>query len=314
MLATTNHIFFNAYTLKAPADGPHVLILGGVHGDEFEPMLAALNLIGPLQQRLQRGKVTLVPVVNMSAFEQGARCGTDALDLARTLPGHPDGTVSEQLAHHLSELIKTADYLIDLHTGGALFDILPLCGYLLHDREEVLQQQQAMAQAFGLPVIWGTDARVEGRTLSVARDFKIPAIYAECRGGLSANRDTIQLYEKGCLRVLAHLKLITPDTRASNDSYYWLEDYTPGQGHLQVKLPAPENGIFIPAVSVGQKVVKDTPLGELVHPLRQTRTTITAPEEGLVLMVRISSKVKEGESLGGILPISEKGKKRIYAN
>ena len=40
-----------------------------------------------------------------------------------------------------------------------------------------------MARAFNLPLIWGTDASLEGRSLSVARDAAVPAIYAEYLGG-----------------------------------------------------------------------------------------------------------------------------------
>lgn len=40
-----------------------------------------------------------------------------------------------------------------------------------------------MARAFGLPLIWGTDPTLPGRSLSVARDANVPAIYAEYLGG-----------------------------------------------------------------------------------------------------------------------------------
>ncbi len=48
--------------------GPHLLITGGVHGDEFEPMAAIRRLIGPLRAGRICGRVTLVPVVNEPAF------------------------------------------------------------------------------------------------------------------------------------------------------------------------------------------------------------------------------------------------------
>ena len=42
----------------------------------------------------------------------------DQLDLARTCPGRSDGSVTEQTAWALSESIRSADFYIDLHTGG----------------------------------------------------------------------------------------------------------------------------------------------------------------------------------------------------
>ena len=36
-------------TITGAADGPHLLITGGVHGDEFEPMETARRLIHELK-------------------------------------------------------------------------------------------------------------------------------------------------------------------------------------------------------------------------------------------------------------------------
>src|SRR5437016_11045603 len=75
--------------------GPHVLITGGVHGDEFEPMAAIRLLMRRLRPEGLRGRVTLVPVVNEPAFRRGQRTAADQLDLARTCPGQADGSVTE---------------------------------------------------------------------------------------------------------------------------------------------------------------------------------------------------------------------------
>lgn len=314
MFAKANHTHFKAIVTKAAITGPHVLIIAGVHGDEVEPMLAAIRLSKTLEGILTKGQVTIVPVANGSAFSLGNRTGEDHLDLARTMPGKKEGSVTEELAYALSQLIQKADYLIDLHTGGGLFDLLPLTGYLLHSDETILEKQQQMASAFNLPVVWGTDSQVQGRTLSVARDCGIPAIYAECRGGLSVNKQTVRRYEKGCLRVLATLGMTSPISDSASRVDYWLEDYTPGQGHLQVKLPSPVSGIFLPAARLGRQVTQGKLLGKIIDPLTQSNTSIRAKEDGLVFMLRIPAIVQEGDSLGGILPITQKGKKLIHAS
>lgn len=50
------------------APGPHVLISTGVNGDEYEPMLAARELIGLLAGILIPGRTTIVSMVNASAY------------------------------------------------------------------------------------------------------------------------------------------------------------------------------------------------------------------------------------------------------
>ena len=88
--------------LEAPEPGPHLLITGGVHGDEFEPMAAIRQLIASPSLKLLRGKLTLVPVVNEPAFLRGHRAGPDDQDLARTCPGDPNGSTTEQIARPLT--------------------------------------------------------------------------------------------------------------------------------------------------------------------------------------------------------------------
>jgi predicted deacylase len=290
-----------------------MIIITGVHGDEGEPILASLSLIKKLENKIIKGKVSIVPVANASAFELGKRSGEDEKDLARTFPGRVKGSVTQKAAFEISKLIKKGDYLIDLHTGGTLFDILPLTGYLLHPEKEILVKQQEMAKAFNLPVIWGTDANCNGRTLSVARDNNIPAIYAECRGGLFVNKKTIRLYEQGCQNVLESLGMIGCEINRKKSLFTWLEDYRPGEGHLQSKLPSPGNGIFVPSVSIGKEVKQGSLLGYVVNPFLNTKTKIICMEEGILFMLRITSSVKTGESLGGILPLPYEFKKVIYA-
>ena len=111
---------FATRTIAGAGAKPHLLVTAGVHGDEFEPMAAVRELIralDPMRPRL-RGRVTLAPVVNEAAFLRGQRTAEDGLDLARTCPGRADGTITERVAASLSQLIRAADYYIDLHTGG----------------------------------------------------------------------------------------------------------------------------------------------------------------------------------------------------
>jgi predicted deacylase len=168
-------MLFEAQTIRGKGEGPRLLIVAGVHGDEWEPMVAVRRLAGTLQPDEVRGIVTLVPVLNVPAYRAGRRVGPDGLDLARTFPGRPDGSPTQQIAYEFTSLLDRADYLIDLHTGGLQLSVWPLAGYLIHPDAEILQQQRRMARAFGLDAVWGNDPTLEGRTLSAARDRSVPA-------------------------------------------------------------------------------------------------------------------------------------------
>ena len=299
---------FEIHTIDSGKTGPEVLITAGVHGDEHEPIIAAGKLAHELPAVLQRGRVILVPCVNVSAYNLNSRCGEDGLDLARTCPGSQEGSLTERVAFQVSKLIRQASYFIDLHTGGRIFDIFPLAGYMLHDSPGVLEAQRKMAEAFSLPVIWGTDNRAEGRTLSVARDANVPAIYVEYGGPSPISARIVKEYSEGCLRVLALLDMVKPEEPSGHTFSFWVEDHRLDNGHLQSKTPSPADGIFIPEVEVGSTVQTGDLWGTVQDPVSGVKSIIKADFDGLVLFTRVRGYVKKDESLGGLLPITKPGK------
>jgi len=296
------------HSLESNNPGPIVLILAGVHGDEYEPMLAIYKLHKLIKNNLKCGKVILVPIVNNSAYMLGSRVGVDGKDLARCCPGDPLGSETMKAAAEISALIQESDYLIDLHTGGRLFDIYPMIGYMLHSDQQILNKQRLMAKVFGLPGVWGTDAKPNGRTLSVARDAGVPAIYAEFGGPGPAREIVIESYVQGCLNVLNHLGMLNQDAiemEWEGYTFFLQEDRKPNSGFLQGKMLASCEGIFNSSVKVGQRIEAGQVWGEICEPKTGFVTYPKAEASGFVLFVRSEPHVKKGESLGGILELDE---------
>jgi predicted deacylase len=287
-------------TIVGDRDGPHVLITAGVHGDEFEPMAAVRQLIQELSPSQLRGRVTLIPCVNEPAFRRGERTAEDGLDLARTCPGRAAGSVTERIACLLSEQIRLADYYVDLHTGGTKLTVYPLTGYMLHPRAEILAVQRRMARAFGLPLVWGTDPNLNGRSLSVARDAGVPAIYAEYLGGAACDRRGVAALVRGCRNVLAELKLTDqPDPLPVEPLV--VEDPRSNSGFMQINHPAPCEGFFEPARRLGQQVRQGDLLGTITDLLGQRREPVAAAQTGCLIVLHAFARVTPGECLGVIL-------------
>ncbi|NND05310.1 MAG: succinylglutamate desuccinylase [Saprospiraceae bacterium] len=293
--------------LKGKHPGPHLLVTAGVHGDEYEPMEACRRLYLQLQDEMEllHGKITLVPVVNHPAFAMASRTGPDGLDLARICPGRADGTISERIAHAVSELITSADYYIDMHNGGHLYNIYPFSGYVLHPDHNILMVQQNMARSFGLPIVWGTDPTLPGRTLSVARDANIPAIYIEIGGAGIYNESMTKLAVQGCKNVLANLNLLKIIENKKPVRYH-VEDHRRESGFLQRLLPSPADGFFMPEVAFEEPVKKGQPIGLVQDALGQVKTPILADQDGIVFILRNSPSVHKGDSLGAILPATQR--------
>ena len=60
---------------------PHVLVIGGVHGDESEGVVAAYGLIGECIPR-----VTVIPTLNLDGVIAGERKNAAGVDLNRNMP------------------------------------------------------------------------------------------------------------------------------------------------------------------------------------------------------------------------------------
>ncbi|MCA9039916.1 MAG: succinylglutamate desuccinylase/aspartoacylase family protein [Planctomycetaceae bacterium] len=289
--------------------GPHLLITGGVHGDEFEPMVALQQLgkLLPAYTENLHGRVTLIPIVNEPAFMRRDRVAEDNKDLARTCPGSQSGSVTERIAAELTTEIRQADYYIDLHTGGTKIAVYPLAGYMLHPDPKVLDTSRRMALAFGLPVVWGTTSRLEGRSLSIARDAGIPAIYTEYLGGGTCSPGGVQAYLQGCLNILQELNLLQGDLptidhgTAKEHVQLTIEDDREGAGHMQVNHPAPIGGLWKPEVELGHFVQEGDCLGRISSPTGEQGTEIFANQTGMVLVLRTYCRVDKEEFLAVIL-------------
>ncbi|MEX2170933.1 MAG: M14 family metallopeptidase [Pirellulales bacterium] len=284
--------------------GPHLLIVAGVHGDEWEPMEAVRQLASETQPRELNGRLTLVPIVNEPAYRFGRRVAEDNLDLARVCPGRADGSITEQIAFELAGLIRGADYFIDLHTGGTNLRIWPLAGYLIHSESFVLEKQRLMARSFHLPVVWGTDPTLEGRTLSVARDASIPAIYVEYQGSIPFCHAAVEAMRCGCQNVMHALGML-PGDALPDATQFFAEDSRPNSGHLQICYPAPAEGLFVATVEVGDKIFEGDTIGFFTDDVDFRRTIVRAESSGRVVALRSMPRVSAGEGLAVIAQFEE---------
>src|SRR5262245_23246051 len=82
--------------------GPTALLTAGTHGDEFEGQVALLKLARALQPQQMRGRLIIVPALNLPAAEVGRRLSPiDGRDMNRSYPGDSGGTVTQVLTHYV---------------------------------------------------------------------------------------------------------------------------------------------------------------------------------------------------------------------
>ncbi len=278
--------------------GPVVLILGGVHGDEFEGPAAIMRLARDLAPDALRGRVVMIPAANAPAFAASRRCSAlDGGNLNRAFPGDADGTPTAMIADWLQTwMIPRCDAVIDLHSGGKASVFVP-CSLPQAGISPALDAANAdLALAFGLPVIWQLGAQNDDRSVNAAcARAGVACIAAELGGGGGVDPDVTDMAEAGLRRVLHHLGVIAsapPPGPQANAT--WVELSDPAD-HVM----APARGLFDRRCHAGARVSSGDLAGWLHFPEDPTRTPVVLrfPQAGLVLAHTARGLVDRAEML-----------------
>lgn len=280
--------------IVAHQPGAIVGLLGGVHGDELEGVIAARRLARELQGCLNAGEVRIAAPAHPAAWGTHTReSPVDGSNLARVFPGRPDGSPTERVAHTLTDqVIHGADLLIDLHSAGADFVMPFLCGYQSEPGSGSETAERA-AETFGADFTWRHEGQpAPGRSLSAAHQLGVPAIYVEGHGGRSVLATELDDYVDGVRRVLHLLGMIadapTPTRRPI---------HVHGDGNTDAGITAPTSGFVIQRTSAGSLLTRNEPIASIVDEDGRTITEIVAPTDGHVMLLRRDARVTVGDTV-----------------
>jgi predicted deacylase len=274
--------------------GPVLVVLAGIHGDEYEGIAAVPQIFQRVTPAELSGTLLLVPVCNPPAFAATARTGAlDGLDMARVFPGLADGSPTQQLAYWITDkLIRPADFLIDLHSAGLKYRIPPLVGYL--DTGDAMgQRSRAGAQAFGGPVLWRHPPPIApGRSLSAGAALGISSLYAEARGGGQVRRQDIEWLIEGVLNVMRQLQMLPGEPQSRPFDHCLV-----GDGNLDVLIRAQTEGYFRADVELMEQVAPGQRVGAIYDPFGALQELVVADQAGTVVLLRQVPRVGIGEGL-----------------
>jgi len=284
----------------ANGTGPTVLVIGGVHGDEPEGQVAALNLSRELEPAQVNGRVLVLPCASPEASRAYTRLWPSGANLNRSFPGSATGTADEQLAHFLStELFPLADVIVDIHSGGRTALCLPWSE--MHWVEDA-RQRRRMVEGM---LAWNTDwccvyIDIGGTGLLVGeaeRQGKV-VVSTELGGGGHVTASIHRLARTGLENVLRHVGVLKGDI-ASRESLG-----LPPQTLLMATdagnyLLAPVSGLFETLVDLGQRVSSGDLVGR-IHSLERPDLVpepIVARNDGIVCVVRAIATTEQGDNV-----------------
>jgi Predicted deacylase len=273
--------------------GPCVLICAAIHGDEINGVEIIRRILAHKTVNNIKGTIIAIPIVNVFGFVSQSRYLPDRRDLNRSFPGSKNGSMASRLANILmTEIISQCTHVIDLHTGAVARNNLPQIRAFLEDDPET----EAMARAFGVPVIINSDVR-DGSLREAARKQNIPVILYEAGEALRFDEVAIRAGVRGILEVMSYLGM-RAKSRKKKDNNTLISRSTQW-------IRAPESGILRSIVPLGTLVQKDDILAYINDPLGEIETKVLSSTSGIVIGKTNLPLAHEGEGIFHIAKYSE---------
>lgn len=284
--------------------GPVLALVAGTHGYEY-PGMSALQSVGQsLDPDTLAGTVILVHIANPPSFRGRTiyYSPVDGKNLNRVYPGNAKGTLSERIAFVITqEIIKRADFLVDLHAGDGNEALMPFVYMPVTGITKLDIAARGMAIAFGLDHIVIDKITLPPPEQSVFTDqtaltLGIPAITTET-GQLGYNDEhSIALAEKGIGNLLRHLGMLEGHQRPPGE-IVWLYDYE--------VLKSPNTGFFRASVGPGEIIQADAVVGTVMDDFGNVINVIKSPFAGIVNYVLGTPPVTTDEPMAMISRIQK---------
>ena len=279
------------FLLNGAGVGRTVLISAGIHSGEYAGIPAVIRAGRELDSAKLSGRLILLPCVNVSGFWglSQALVPENSSNLNRTYPGDAEGGVGERIkAFFVRELFPQLDFMLDFHGGSVAEKMTPLIFF--PKAEKVTEVSLAAAKAMNVGVLVASDAN-NGQYSYAANFMDIPGMLLERGGGFYCYREWSEADWRDLRLLLDHLGL------------YAAEAGTRDEGLVRrvfrdaIYLDADENGLWHPAVTVGETVKKGQTLGVLQDFYGETIKEYFAEADGFVLYLCEGLALRAGDFL-----------------
>lgn len=271
------------YVFRSVHDGPVVLLMAGMHGDEVNGVEIIRRMLSKKMLYPQKGTIIAVPILNIYGFLNFSREVPDGKDVNRSFPGSRDGSLASRVAHRfMKEVMPYVDYGVDFHTGGASRTNYPQIRCVLSEPENV-----ELAHAFAAPFILNATYRQGSLRKEAARLGKHVLVY-ETGESLRFDDKGIREGIEGTCRLLHSLGMMTSSTAPTEPSIVCMK-------YIWVR--ARNAGLFRSCIQRGEFVQNKQLIGTITDPYGEMEVRITAPLEGYVIGMNNMPVVNQGDAL-----------------
>jgi predicted deacylase len=262
-------------------EGPCLVIFSVLKGTELNGLEIANRIVQMIDPKKLVGTIIAIPVMNVYGLTHYPSVLPNGSDLANCFPGNEEGSYGERVAHMVTqEVLKKADYCIELQTGGENHNILPQV-YCNFDNTKA----KSLAKVFRPPVV--TNVVLKRNCLrQTTEDLQVPLLVYQAGEALRFDENAIELGVSGVKNVMKYLNMLdqAPDTKM-----------TPIFSKDEEWLSAHKAGILHALVTLGQTIEKGQLMANISDPFGpDVVEPIYASQNGVVVGINTSPLIHEG--------------------
>lgn len=261
--------------------GPCLLVFSTLKGNELNGLEIVNRMIQLIDPNQIKGTVIAIPAINIYGLTHFPSELPTGGSLADCFPGSPDGSFGERIAYLFTqEILKKADYCIELQTGALNHNILPQV-YCNFDNIRTKQ----LARSFQSPVITNVIPQ-KNQLRETTEDLHIPLLVYQAGEAMRFDENAINLGVNGTLNIMRAIDIL-PKASAQEIQPIFSQDEDWILAHYA--------GILHTNVTLGQTIKKGEIIGQITDPFgNDFSEVVKASQEGIVVGINTTPLIHEG--------------------
>ena len=261
--------------------GPCLLLFSTLNGNELNGIEIVNRVMEKTKASQISGTIIAIPVLNVYGLTHFPKTLPSDDILEECFPGSKIGTYGERFAHLFTqEILRKADYCIELQTGELNHNILPQV-YCNFDNIST----KNLAKAFNAPVI--TDVSLEGNNLrQTTEDLNIPLLVYQAGEAMRFDENAITVGYNGITNTMRYIDML-PKTP--------IQEVKPIFSQNENWVVAHRGGILHTDFSLGQVIKKGEVIGKITDPFGAGESEkLKAPKDGIIVGINTTPLIHEG--------------------
>ncbi|MBN1819256.1 MAG: succinylglutamate desuccinylase/aspartoacylase family protein [Prolixibacteraceae bacterium] len=272
---------------RAKTDGPVLLLVAGIHGNETNGVEIVRTLLAEKITRPEKGMVICIPTLNIFGFLNQTREFPDGKDLNRMFPGSKKGSLASIFAFQvMNEILPHIDYCVDFHTGGAnRFNSSQI--RISGGDDQLLK----LAEVFNPRFILEAKQREKSFRQEAEKMGKKVLLF---EGGKSIDINS-RITKRGVAGVMGIMHYLGMRNYSEELKKY---NFTPSATLKSSSwIRAKHGGLFRFTIKDGVKVGKGEIIGSISDPYGNFEHRVKSPDDGYIIGLNHSPVVYRGEAL-----------------